>query len=131
MIDAMSNTAATRLLEELGEFGRQNDERHSEQWRIFRGSRGGGEHQPQHAARVHGAASRFALTYGVVFSAADRADQQRLADELREQLTADGFLEESAQGAMLSLEKSIAEALSEHTAHVGCRRGWHRRPGRR
>jgi tetratricopeptide (TPR) repeat protein len=70
------------------------------------------EHQPQRAARLFGAASRFARTYGVVFSAADRGDQQRLANELRGQLTADGFLKESAHGAVLSLEKSIAEALS-------------------
>jgi hypothetical protein len=48
----------------------------------------------------------------VVFSAADRADQQRLEDDLRTQLTSDGFLKESARGAALTLEKSIAEALS-------------------
>jgi non-specific serine/threonine protein kinase len=69
------------------------------------------ERQPQRAARLHGAASRFARSYGVVFSAADRADQQRLADELRQQLGADGFEAESARGATLSLEKGIAEAL--------------------
>jgi predicted ATPase/transcriptional regulator with XRE-family HTH domain len=70
------------------------------------------EHQPHRAARLHGAASRFGRTYGVVFSATDRADQQRLARALREELTADGFEAESTRGAILSLEQSIAEALS-------------------
>lgn len=63
------------------------------------------------AARLQSAAGRHGRAYGVVFAAADRADQERLVQELRTRLTPACFERETAHGATLTLEHAIAEAL--------------------
>jgi tetratricopeptide (TPR) repeat protein len=68
--------------------------------------------QFERAAHLHAAATRFGRTYGVVLRGANDREQQRLLSEIRGYLTPDRFDAESARGGAMSLEESVAEALS-------------------
>jgi predicted ATPase/DNA-binding XRE family transcriptional regulator len=68
--------------------------------------------QLERAVHLHAAAARFGGTYGVVLHGTDDTEQQRLLSELRSHLSPDRFDTESARGGAMSLEESVAEALS-------------------
>jgi predicted ATPase/transcriptional regulator with XRE-family HTH domain len=68
--------------------------------------------QLERAVHLLAATTRFGPTCGVVLRGADETEQERLLSEIRRDLAPDRFDAESARGGAMSLEESVAEALT-------------------
>jgi predicted ATPase/transcriptional regulator with XRE-family HTH domain len=66
----------------------------------------------ERAVHLQAATLRFARKYKVLFASADRADQQRLLDELRAQLGPERFGAESGNDAEMTFDEYVATALA-------------------
>ena len=69
--------------------------------------------QPQHAARLLGAAAMMAETGGFALERADRADTERILAAVRSQVSAEEFVAAWSEGRAMSLEEAVAYALRE------------------